>query len=78
MFLSQAKSFLPSLGIEWDLFLHVNVVEEVPLEPAVVTCSDVKLLFPAVPLLSVRSIRKFDRADQLAQRRSAIPAPLRN
>ncbi len=52
MFLSQAKSFPPSLGIEWGLFLHVNLVEEVSLEPVVVTCSDVELLFPEVPLLS--------------------------
>ena len=52
MFLSQAISFPPSLGIEWDLFLYINLVEEVPLEPVVVTCSDVELLFPEVPLLS--------------------------
>ena len=47
MFLSQAISFPPYLGIKWDLFLHVTLVKEVPLA----TCSDVEPLYPAVPPL---------------------------
>ncbi len=50
MYLSQAVPRPPSLGIEWDLFLHSQLVEEVQLEHAVVTCGFTALLVPAIPL----------------------------
>ena len=50
MYLSQAVPRPPSLGIEWDLFRHSQLVEEVQLEPAVVTCGFAALLVPAIPL----------------------------
>ena len=41
MYLSQAISFPPGLGIESDLFACVHQAEEVESEPAEVTCSAV-------------------------------------
>ena len=46
MYLPQAVPRPPSLGIEWDLFRHNQLVEEVQLEPAVVTCSVAVRLVP--------------------------------
>ena len=39
MYLPQAASLLPLLGIERDLFRCSHLAEEVELEPAVVGCS---------------------------------------
>ena len=50
MYLPQAVPRPPSLGIEWDLFRHNQLVEEVQLEPAVVTCSVAVRFVPAIPL----------------------------
>ena len=50
MYLAQAISLLPQLGIEWDLFRRILLVEDVWLEPAVVSCSVAAVLFPAAPL----------------------------
>ncbi len=50
MYLSQAVPRPPSLGIAWDLFMHSQLVEEVQLEPAVVTCGVAVLLVPTNPL----------------------------
>ncbi len=52
MYLPQTVSLPPLLGIEWDLFQCSHLVQEVELEPAVVTCSIAVPLFPAVPLQS--------------------------
>ena len=52
MYLPQAVSLPPSLGIKWDLFLYGHPSEEVKLELAVVTCS---IAEPLVPALSLQS-----------------------
>ena len=52
MYLSQAISLPPPLGIEWDLFRRIHPSEEVALEPMVGTCSVPAPLSPATPLLS--------------------------
>ena len=52
MYLPQAASLPPLLGIERDLFRCRHLVEEVELELAVVGCSVVVPLFPATPLQS--------------------------
>ena len=52
MYLPQAVSFPPSLGIEWDLSWRVHLGREVQLEPMVVTSSIVVPRYPAVPLRS--------------------------
>ena len=49
---SQAVSFPPTLGIEWDLYWHVHLAEEDQFEPAVEASSDVAPLFLAEPLRS--------------------------
>ena len=49
-YLPQAVSLPAPLGIEWDFFLHNNPVQQVKLEPAVVTCSVAVPLVPAVSL----------------------------
>ena len=52
MYLPQAISLPPSLGIERDLFLLNHPAEEVELEPTVVTC---RVAMPLVPAVSLRS-----------------------
>ena len=53
VYLSQAVSFSPTLGIEWDLYWHVHLAEEDQFEPAVEASSDVVApLFLAEPLRS--------------------------
>ena len=52
VYLSQAVSFPPTLGIEWDLCWHVHLVKEDQFEPAVEASSDVAPLFLAEPLRS--------------------------
>ena len=49
-YLPRAVSHPAPLGIEWDFFLHNNPVQQVQLEPAVVTCSVAVPLVPAVSL----------------------------
>ena len=49
---SQAVSFPPTLGIEWDLYWHIHLAEEDQFEPAVEASSDVAPLFLAEPLRS--------------------------
>ncbi len=49
-YLPQAVSLPAQLGIEWDFFLQKNPVQQVQLEPAVVTCSVAAPLVPAVSL----------------------------
>ena len=50
MYLRQAVSLPPSLGIEWDLFRRIPLAEDVQLEPALTSCSVAVVLFPAAPL----------------------------
>ena len=50
MYLPQAVPRPPWLGIEWDLFQHSQLVEEVQLEPVVVGYSVAAPLSPAAPL----------------------------
>ena len=57
MYLRQAVSLPPLLGIEWDLFRHIHLVNDVELEPTVVSCSFSELLFPAISVHS-RKVRK--------------------
>jgi hypothetical protein len=53
MYLPQAVSLPPLLGIERDLFRYRHLVKEVELELAVVSYSVVvPLFFPATPLQS--------------------------
>ena len=52
VYLSQAVSFPPTLGIEWDLYWHVHLAEEDQFEPAVEASSVVAPLFLAEPLRS--------------------------
>jgi hypothetical protein len=52
MYLPQAISLPPSLGIKWDLFLLNRPAEEVELEPTVVTY---RVAMPLVPAVSLRS-----------------------
>ncbi len=65
MYLSQAISHAPSLGIEWDLFQQGRLVEEYVAEPAEVACSVGVPLHPAAPLQS-RQVRR----DKTGQDRS--------
>ena len=39
MYLPQAVSLLPLLGIDWDLFRHDHLADDVQFEPAAVSCS---------------------------------------
>ena len=57
MYLPQAVSFPPSLGIESDLFLYGHPSEEVGLELAVVTCSIAEQLVSALCALSLQSVQ---------------------
>ena len=52
MYLPQAASLPPLLGIERDLFRCRRLVKEVELEFAVIGCSVVVPLFPTTPLQS--------------------------
>ena len=52
LYLSQAVSLPPSLGSDWDFFQHINLVQEVKLEPAAVTFGVVVALLPAISLQS--------------------------
>ena len=52
VYLSQAVSFPPTLGIEWDLYRHVHLAKEDQFEPAVETSCVVAPLFLAEPLRS--------------------------
>ena len=57
MYLPQAISLPPSLGIERDPFQYSQPVEEVELESTVVTCSVALVRFPAAPL-QPRQVRR--------------------
>ena len=57
MYLRQAVSLPPSLGIEWDLFRRIPLAEDVQLEPALTSCSVAVVLFPAAPL-QPRQVRR--------------------
>ncbi len=50
MYLSQAVSLPPQLGIDWDFFQRIHLAEEGKLEPAVVGYSVAAPLSPVVPL----------------------------
>ena len=50
LYLSQAVSLPPQLGIQWDLFRHIQLGQDVELEPLVVSCSFIAPLFPAEPV----------------------------
>ena len=50
MYLPQAVSLLPLLGIDWDLFRHDHLTDDVQFEPAAVSCSVAVPLFPTTPL----------------------------
>ena len=50
MYLPQAVSLPPQLGIDWDLFQRIHLAEEDKLEPAVVGYSVAAPLSPAAPL----------------------------
>ena len=39
MYLPQAVSLLPLLGVNWDLFRHDHLADDVHFEPAAVSCS---------------------------------------
>ena len=52
MYLPQAVSFPLVIGIEWDLFRRTQLVQEVEMEPAEISCCVVGLLCPAATLLS--------------------------
>ena len=52
VYLPQAIPLRPSLRTEWDLFRSIHPVQEVDVEPAVVTCRVMVPLVPAVPLQS--------------------------
>ncbi len=56
-YLSQAVSFSPTLGIEWDLYWHIHLAKEDQFEPAVETSSVVAPLFLAEPLRSGHVLR---------------------
>ena len=56
VYLPQAIPLPPSLRTEWDLFRPIHPVQEVDVEPAVVTCSVVVPLVPAVPLQTVGQV----------------------
>jgi hypothetical protein len=56
MYLPQAVSLPPLLGIEWGLFRRIPLTEDVQLEPAVTSCSVAAVLFPAAPL-QLRQVR---------------------
>ena len=57
MYLSQAVSFPPSLGIDFDVFQRIPLAKENKLEPAVVGCSVPAPLFSAAPL-QPRQVRR--------------------
>ena len=50
LYLSQAVSLPPLLGIQWDFFRHIPLGPDVELEPMVVSCSFIAPLFPAAPV----------------------------
>ena len=52
VYLSQAVSYPPTLGIEWDLYWHVHLAKEDRFEPAVEASSVVAPHFLAEPLRS--------------------------
>ena len=53
MFLPQAISLPPPLGIEWDLFRHIHRSEESALQPSVVTGSVAVPLSPCSTLFII-------------------------
>jgi hypothetical protein len=50
MYLPQAVSLQPLLGVEWDLFHHDHLTDDVQFEPAAVSSSVAMPLFPTTPL----------------------------
>ena len=56
MYLPQAVSHPPLLGIEWGFFRRIPLAEDVQLEPAMTSCSVAVVLFPAAPL-QLRQVR---------------------
>ncbi len=57
MYLPQAVSLPPLPGIEWNLFRHIHLVDDVELEPMVVNSNFSALLFPVISAHS-RKVRK--------------------
>ena len=78
MYLPQAASLPPLLGIEQDLFRCSHLVEEVELESAMVGCSVVVPLSPATSLQS-RQVRRGKTGPYLrriARDRRQLPSEL--
>ena len=78
MYLPQAASLPPLLGIERDLFRCMHLVEEVELELVVVGCSVVVPLFSATPLQS-RQVRRGNIGPflrRIARDRRPLPSAL--
>ncbi len=57
MYLLQAVSLPPQLGIDWDFFQRIQPAEENKLEHAVVGCSVSAPLFSTAPL-QLRQVRR--------------------
>ena len=57
MYLPQAVSLPPELGIEQDLFRRIHIVEDIAWEPADVTCGVAGPSSHAIPLPS-RQVRR--------------------
>ncbi len=57
LYLSQAVSLPTLLGIKWDLFIQIPLGQDVELEPMVVSCSFIALLFPAAATVKTGQVR---------------------
>ncbi len=79
VYLSQAVSFPPTLGIEWDLYWHVHLAEEDQFEPVVKASSDVAPLFLAESLRSghVRGSKTLPVLGKIARNRHLLPSEMR-
>ena len=79
MYPPQAASLPPLLGIGRDLFRCSRLVEEVELEPAMVGCSVVVPLSPAVTPLQSRQVRRGKTGPflrRIARDRRQLPSEL--
>ncbi len=75
MYLLQAVSLAPSLGIEWDLFQQGRLVEEDDTDPAEVACSIGVPFYPAAPLQSRQVRRDKTRQDRSFPAKDCLQPP---
>ena len=78
MYLRQAVSLQPPLGIEWDLFYRSQPVQEVQFEPTLVTCSFAEPPDPVKPRQSrqARSGRTRPLLQRIALNRHHVPSEM--